>query len=100
MDKLKATNIYAVHSPHGPPVSRDTYSTGSKNITVTNTTAEYIQVSVEGNETLGLCNNYKGANSLKEGIKFHLKKNLRLKRQILLVASFVSLYSHLQPSLG
>ena len=64
-NRLLPTNTYAIYNPHGPPVSRDMSSTDSKNITVTRTAAEYLQVSVEGKEKLLTCNNYNGVNSLK-----------------------------------
>ena len=41
------------------------YSTDSKNIAVTVTTAEYIQVAVKGNEKLFSYNNYNSVNILK-----------------------------------
>ena len=64
-NKFIATNTYAIHNPHGCFVSRDTCSTDSKNIAVTVTIAEYLQVSVEGNKKLLPCKNYKGVYSLK-----------------------------------
>ena len=64
-NRLLPTNTYAIHNPHWPPVSRDMSSIDSKNITVTISAAEYLQVSVEGKEKLFTCNNHNGVNSLK-----------------------------------
>lgn len=41
------TNTYAIHNPHGPPVSRGMYSTDSKKIPLTINIVEFLQVSVE-----------------------------------------------------